>query len=211
MSVLVGLKPLFTCSVSICRDRGVEVSRDFSVVVKLERKPLNGAQTHEQVILETGIGVRCEQFISLEQSLEYPSPCAVRELLGPMRGIPHFGGRPAAAGVRSGRLEVQAHRAAVHRRAGRPGGHFRQRGAIMGFLEPGPGPARLQAGPLPSIEGDRCGAGAVEVRRCGLVAGRTRLDHGEAYLSATCREIPGYWRPRRDDGADSSPRGQKRQ
>src|SRR5207247_8771217 len=62
-------------------------------------------------------------------------------------------------------------------------------GAIMGLLEPGSGPARLQAGPLPSIEGDRRGAGAVEIRRFGLVVGRTRLDHGEADLSAACWEI----------------------
>ena len=53
-----------------------------------------------------------------------------------------------------------------------------------------PGPARLQAGPLPSIEGDRRGARAVEIRRFGLVAGRTRLDHGEADISAACWEIP---------------------
>jgi hypothetical protein len=31
--------------------------------------------------------------------------------------------------------------------------------------------------------------GAVEIRRFGLVAGRTRLDHGEADLSAACWEI----------------------
>ena len=36
-----------------------------------------------------------------------------------------------------------------HRGAGRARGHLRQRRAIMGPLEPGPGPARVQAGPLP--------------------------------------------------------------
>ena len=63
-------------------------------------------------------------------------------------------------------LEVQAHRSAVHRGAGSPRGHLWQERAIMGLLEPGPGPARLQAGPLPPIEGGRRrGAGTVEIRR----------------------------------------------
>ena len=35
----------------------------------------------------------------------------------------------------------------------------------------------------------------VEIRRCGLVAGGTRLDHGEADLSASSREIPRHGRP----------------
>ena len=43
----------------------------------------------------------------------------------------------------------------------------------MGIVEPGSWPTRLQAGPLPSIEGDRRGASAVEIRRFGLAAGRT--------------------------------------
>ena len=52
------------------------------------------------------------------------------------------------------------------------------------------GAARLHAAPLHSIDGDPRGASAVEIRRFGLVAGRTRLDHGEADLSAACWEIP---------------------
>ena len=137
-------------------------------------------------------GVGCHQIVQPEQSHECPPPRAVREPATPLHGMPHVGGPSAAAGsrVRSRPLEVQAHRAAVHRRAGKPRGHLRQRRAIMGLLEPGPGPARLQAGPLPSIESDRSGASAVEIRRFGLVAGRTRLDHGEADLPAACWEIP---------------------
>src|SRR5438874_13378482 len=74
----------------------------------------------------------------------------------------------------------------------------------MGPLEPGPGPARLQAGPLGSIEGGRRrGAVTVEVRRCGLVAGGTRLNHGEADLSAAPWEIPRHGRPQGDDRADN--------
>src|SRR6185436_9678792 len=109
----------------------------------------------------------------------------------PVHGIPNIGGQPALR-VRPRPLEVQAHRAAVHRGAGRPRGQVRQWRAIMGLLEPGSGPARLPAGPLPSIEGDRRSAGAVEIRRFGLVVGRTRLDHGEADLSAACWTISRY-------------------
>src|SRR5205809_4955330 len=72
---------------------------------------------------------------------------------------------------------------------GDPGATSGNGAQSWGLLEPGSGPARLQAGPLPSIEGDRRGAGAVEIRRFGLVVGRTRLDHGEADLSAACWEI----------------------
>src|SRR5450631_3846737 len=82
----------------------------------------------------------------------------------------------------------------------------------MGPLEPGPGPARLQAGPLRSIEGGRRrGAVTVEIRRCGLVARGTRLDHGEADLSAAPWEIPRHGRPQGDDRADNSAKGQGRQ
>ena len=154
--------------------------------------PRSRSTTRDQLrgaALLTRIGVGCHQDVQPEQSHECPPPRAVREPPAPVHGIPPVGGRPAAAGSRVRRrpLEVQAHRAAVHRGAGRPRGHLRQRRAIMGLLEPGPGPARLQAGPLRSIEGDRRrGAVTVEIRRCGLVAGRTRLDHGEADLSAAC-------------------------
>src|SRR5262249_19764298 len=121
-----------------------------------------------------------------EQSHEYPSPRADRKPLAPVHGMPYVDRGPR---VSRRPLEVQAHRAAVHRGARRPGGHFRERRANMGLLEPGPGTARLQTGPLPSIEGDWRGAGAVEIRRFGLVAGRTRLHHGEADLSTACWEI----------------------
>jgi len=86
--------------------------------------------------------------------MECPPARAVPEQPAPLHWIPHVGGRPAAVGSRVRRrpLEVQEHRASVHRGVGRPRGHLRQWRAIMGLLEPGPGPARLQAGPLRSIE-----------------------------------------------------------
>src|SRR5271155_5391642 len=48
-------------------------------------------------------------------------------------------------------------------------------------------------------------------RRCGLVAGGTRLDHGEADLSAASWEIPRHGRPQGNDRADNSAQGQGRQ
>ena len=82
--------------------------------------------------------------------------------------------------------EGPAHIDAVHRGVGRSRCDLRERRAIVGPLKPGPGPARLQAGPLRATEGGRRRrAVTVEIRRCGLVAGGTRLDHGERCLQGS--------------------------
>jgi len=74
------------------------------------------------------LGVGCHQVVQLEQSHEHPSPRAVRKLRAPVHGISHVGGGPR---VRRRPLEVQAHRAAVHRGAGRPRRRLRQRRASV--------------------------------------------------------------------------------
>jgi hypothetical protein len=89
---------------------------------------------------------------------------------------------------------------------GDPGATFGNGAQSWGLWSQDPGPRG--AGPLRSIEGDwRRGAFTLEIRRCGLVAGGARLDHGEADLSAASREIPRHGRSRSDDRADNSAPG----
>ena len=59
---------------------------------------------------------------------------------------------------------------------GDPGATSGNDAQSWGLWGPGPGPARLQTGPLQTIEGGRGGgASTVEIRRCGLVARGTGL------------------------------------
>ena len=46
------------------------------------------------------VGVGCHQIVQSEQSHECPPARAVPEPPAPLHGIPHVGGRPAAAGSR---------------------------------------------------------------------------------------------------------------
>ncbi len=56
-----------------------------------------------------------------------------------------------------------------------------------------PGPRGVELNQLSTVEGCRWRrAGALEIRRHGLVAGGTRLDYGAADLSAPSRQIPGH-------------------
>ena len=119
------------------------------------RDPPGGGQ-----LLGREISVGCHQIVQPEQSHECPPSCAVRE---PVRAhcpwdfswwLPNLA--TASPRVERRPLEVQAHRAAVHRGGwGDPWGHLRAAVRKHGILYE-PGRARgYKLDALPSIEGGR--------------------------------------------------------
>ena len=90
-------------------------------------RPQQGAVTYDgrDISSENELALAKRRAV-LSQAIEVAFPLSVREVVM-MGRYPHFGGRPAAAGSRVRRrlLEVQAHRAAVHRGVGRPRSHLR--------------------------------------------------------------------------------------
>ena len=59
-----------------------------------------------------------------------------------------------------------------------------------GFWNQDPGPRACKLDHYSQLKATGVAPAAMKIRRLGLVAGRTRLDHGEADLSTACWAIP---------------------